>query len=119
MDGYEFYKQIREVLPENFVDHRDGTMPGAGDLYIKKTAESEELVKHYDFPSSVSTFESQTEPFGVWYEIYGGWREEYEARYQKLQIESLRAENEMLKKKMSICWITCGTRRLPQREPSA
>ena len=99
MEGYEFYKQIREVLPENFVDHREGNMPGAGDLYIKKTAESEELVKHYDFPSSVSTFESQTEPFGVWYEIYGGWREEYEARYQKLQIESLRAEKEMLKEK--------------------
>ena len=77
MKEYDFYEKIREAVPENFVDHREGSMPGTGDLYIKKTAESEELVKQYDFPSSVSTFKSQTEPFGVWYEIYGGWCEEY------------------------------------------
>lgn len=99
MKGYEFYKEIREIVPENFVDHREGSTPGTGDLYIKKTAESEELVKQYDFPASVSTFDSQKEPFGVWYEIFGGWSKEYEARYQKLQIESLREENEMLKEK--------------------
>lgn len=99
MEGYEFYKQIREIMSEDFVDHREGNMPGAGDLYIKKTAESKELVKQYDFPSNVSTFKSQTEPFDIWYEIFGGWCEKYEARYQKLQIESLRAEKEMLKEK--------------------
>lgn len=99
MEGYEFYKKIREALPENFVDYHEGNIPGAGDLYVKKTAESEKLVRQYDYSSSVSTFESQTEPLGVWYEIFGGWCEEYEARYQKLQIESLRAENVTLKEK--------------------
>lgn len=45
MEGYEFYKKIREALPENFVDYHEGNIPGAGDLYVKKTAESEKLVR--------------------------------------------------------------------------
>lgn len=99
MKGYEFYKKIREVMPENFVDHHEGSIPGAGDLYVKKTTESTELIRQYDFSSNVSTFESQREPAGVWYEILGGWCKEYEARYREHQVENLRAENETLKEK--------------------
>ena len=99
MKEYEFFKTVKETMPENYIDHHEGNIPGAGDLYVKKTTESEKLVQQYDFPSCISIFESQTKPVGIWYEIYGGWCEEYEARYQKLQIETLRAENEMLKEK--------------------
>ncbi|MDY6243751.1 MAG: hypothetical protein SPL82_07655 [Lachnospiraceae bacterium] len=119
MEGYEFYKKIREALPENFVDYHEGNIPGAGDLYVKKTAESEKLVRQYDYSSSVSTFESQTEPLGVWYEIFGGWCEEYKLGIRNFKSKASARKTRRLRRKMSICWITCGTRRLPQREPSA
>ena len=99
MEGYEFIRKSERLCRRILWITTRGTYRDAGDLYVKKTAESEKLVRQYDYSSSVSTFESQTEPLGVWYEIFGGWCEEYEARYQKLQIESLRAENVTLKEK--------------------
>lgn len=106
MKNYEFFKAVKEVMPEEYIDHHEGNIPDTGDLYVKKTTESEKLVKQYDFPASVSTFESQKEPFGVWYEIYVGWCKEYEEQYAKEDLQKLRMENESLKTENE-CLLDC------------
>ena len=118
MEGYEFYKQIREVLPENFVDRREGNMPGAGDLYIKKTAESEELVKHYDFHQVYLLLKVRRSRlvFGTRFTVVG-------VKSMRLGIRNFKSKasaqkKRCLRRKTSIYWIVCGMRRLPQRDPS-
>ena len=57
------YEEAKKVLPPEEIDHH------STDLYIKVTPKSRLLVKQYDFKNLVTVFNSQIEPFGLWYDI--------------------------------------------------
>lgn len=110
MDSYEFYKKVREILPDEEIDFHEGNIPGFGDLYIKKTRKSSNLIRQVFGSDSVfvTEFNSQKAPFGMWYEIVGAWSKEYETLYAQdeadvlaeklmLEISELKSDNARLR----------------------
>lgn len=57
------YEKAIETMPKEFIDNH------YSDLYLKVTEQSKKLVEQYDFKSNVTMFSSQTEPFGLWFDI--------------------------------------------------
>lgn len=59
----ELMLYVKELMKPEDIDHH------ASDLYLRKNAISEELVRHFKYSRMVRTFVSNIEPRDLWYEF--------------------------------------------------
>lgn len=77
-------KKAQEVLPKEDIDTHEG------DLYLKKTSKSEELIKNMKNADSdmISTFRDQ-QTGEIWYDIpFANWKDDYKEKTKELSSNS-------------------------------